>query len=85
MAVRWGGRAVGKGAEDLGEARAKLLGGGVYLFGVCWREERCQAWSLVGAGGLSPSTFGEGWLPLSTVVILPNAQLPESYAQGLVT
>lgn len=67
-----------------GRAQVQLSGGRAYLLGVCWRQERCQACSLVCTGSLSPSTFGEGWLPPSIVIILPEAQLPESSTQHLV-
>ena len=67
-----------------GSVQAPLSGGDAYLLGVRRRQERRQAHGLFCTRGLSPSTLGEGWLPRTIVVILPEAELPESSARWLV-
>lgn len=72
------------GGRAGGEAGGGWAAVGVpYLLGICWRQERRPAWSLLHAQGCPPPALGEG-RPPSVVVVLAEAGLPEPSAQQLV-
>lgn len=72
---RGGGVAEGTSA---GDGRGRAAGRWPYLLGVCGGAERRQAW------GLPPAAPGEGRRAPRGVVVLPEAQLPETSDQWLV-